>query len=61
MIALGFAVAIGLPLLVLFAAIVWPEPIAPANDQGNAGTADTPCGAQRTGQACRRRTIWYEQ
>lgn len=27
MTALGFAVAIGLPLLVLFATIVWPEPI----------------------------------
>ncbi|MEU3010863.1 hypothetical protein [Nocardia asteroides] len=29
MTALGFAVAIGLPLLVLFATIVWPEPIPP--------------------------------
>ncbi|WP_158439785.1 hypothetical protein [Nocardia brasiliensis] len=29
MTALGFAVAIGLPLMVLFCAIVWPEPIAP--------------------------------
>ncbi|MEU4810030.1 hypothetical protein AB0H20_12605 [Nocardia fluminea] len=27
MIAFGFAVAIGLPLIVLFATIVWPEPI----------------------------------
>lgn len=29
MTALGFAIAIGLPLLVLFGTIVWPEPIAP--------------------------------
>lgn len=29
MLAFGFAVAIGLPLLVLFGAIVWPEPVAP--------------------------------
>lgn len=29
MIALGFAVAVGLPLFVLFASIVWPEPIPP--------------------------------
>ncbi|MEV0543795.1 hypothetical protein [Nocardia salmonicida] len=29
MIGLGFAVAVGLPLIVLFATIVWPEPVAP--------------------------------
>ncbi|MFD4353694.1 hypothetical protein ACFWPX_14135 [Nocardia sp. NPDC058518] len=29
MTVLGFAVAIGLPLLVLFGVIVWPEPAAP--------------------------------
>ncbi|MFD3742969.1 hypothetical protein [Nocardia sp. NPDC058633] len=29
MTALGFAIAIGLPLLVLFGAIVWPEPTPP--------------------------------
>ncbi|MFD4460312.1 hypothetical protein [Nocardia sp. NPDC058480] len=29
MTALGFAIAIGLPLLVLFGVIVWPEPVAP--------------------------------
>ncbi|WP_446224004.1 hypothetical protein ACTWPB_01780 [Nocardia sp. IBHARD005] len=29
MTALGFAIAIGLPLLVLFGVIVWPEPIPP--------------------------------
>lgn len=29
MIALGFAVAVGLPLMVLFGAIVWPESIPP--------------------------------
>lgn len=29
MTALGFAIAIGLPLLVLFGTIVWPEPIPP--------------------------------
>lgn len=28
MTALGFAIAVGLPLLVLFGTIVWPEPIA---------------------------------
>ncbi|WP_194825693.1 hypothetical protein [Nocardia sp. XZ_19_231] len=27
MTALGFAIAIGLPLIVLFGTIVWPEPI----------------------------------
>ncbi len=29
MTALGFAVAIGLPLLMLFGVIVWPEPMPP--------------------------------
>ncbi|MFI6572837.1 hypothetical protein [Nocardia fluminea] len=29
MTALGFAVVIGLPLLVLFGTIMWPEPVAP--------------------------------
>ncbi|MEV6061855.1 hypothetical protein AB0L62_17790 [Nocardia asteroides] len=29
MIAFGFAVAIGLPLMVLFGVLVWPEPIPP--------------------------------
>lgn len=36
LITLGFVVAIGLPLLVLVAAILWPEPTAgPTEDERN--------------------------